>query len=42
MPIELTSKAVSKVKEIMSQQEPQPLGLRVGSPAAGVPGSRTK
>ena len=24
MPIEITSKAVSKVKEIMSQQEPQP------------------
>ena len=30
MPIEITAKAVTKVKEIMSQQEPQPVGLRVG------------
>src|SRR5208282_335980 len=38
MPIELTSKAVSKVKEIMSQQEPQPLGLRVGVAGGGCSG----
>ena len=36
MPIELTSKAVSKVKEIMSQQEPQPVGLRVGVAGGGL------
>jgi iron-sulfur cluster assembly accessory protein len=38
MPLELTSKAVSKVKEIMSQQEPQPLGLRVGVAGGGCSG----
>ncbi len=38
MPIELTAKAVSKVKEIMSQQENQPLGLRVGVAGGGCSG----
>ena len=38
MPIELTEKAVSKVKEIMAQQDPAPLGLRVGVAGGGCSG----
>lgn len=38
MPLELTSKAVSKVKEILGQQEPQPLGLRVSVVGGGCSG----
>jgi iron-sulfur cluster assembly accessory protein len=38
MPLELTSKAVSKVKEILDQQEPKPLGLRVSVVGGGCSG----
>ena len=38
MPLELTTKAVSKVKEILSQQEPQPKGLRVSVVGGGCSG----
>ena len=38
MPIEVTPNAVSKVKEIMAQQNPQPLGLRVGVVGGGCSG----
>ena len=37
-PINLTSKAVAKVKEIMSQQTPVPAGLRVGVVGGGCSG----
>lgn len=36
--IELTPSAVSKVKEILAQQNPQPLGLRVGVAGGGCSG----
>ncbi len=38
MQIELTSKAVSKVKEILAQQEPKPAGLRVSVVGGGCSG----
>jgi len=38
MPIELTPKAISKVKEIMTQQDPQPMGLRVSVVGGGCSG----
>lgn len=38
MGIQLTTKAVSKVKEIMAQQNPQPLGLRVAVVGGGCSG----
>lgn len=38
MGITLTPVAVSKVKEIMSQQEPSPAGLRVGVMGGGCSG----
>jgi len=38
MPLELTSKAVSKVKEILGQQQPTPLGLRVSVVGGGCSG----
>jgi iron-sulfur cluster assembly accessory protein len=38
MAIELTSNAVSKVKEIMAQQSPQPAGLRVSVVGGGCSG----
>ena len=38
MPIELTPTAINKVKEIMAQQNPQPLGLRVGVAGGGCSG----
>jgi len=34
----LTSKAIAKVKEIMSQQDPTPAGLRVGVVGGGCSG----
>jgi iron-sulfur cluster assembly accessory protein len=37
-PITLTPKAVSKVKEIMGQQDPVPAGLRVGVVGGGCSG----
>jgi iron-sulfur cluster assembly accessory protein len=37
-PVILTSKAISKVKEIMSQQDPAPAGLRVGVVGGGCSG----
>jgi len=37
-PVILTSKAVSKVKEIMAQQDPVPAGLRVGVVGGGCSG----
>ena len=37
-PVVLTSKAVSKVKEIMGQQNPVPAGLRVGVVGGGCSG----
>ena len=37
-PVILTSKAVAKVKEIMSQQDPTPAGLRVGVVGGGCSG----
>ncbi|HKS76660.1 MAG TPA: iron-sulfur cluster assembly accessory protein [Terriglobales bacterium] len=37
-PITLTSNAVSKVKEIMAQQDPVPAGLRVGVVGGGCSG----
>jgi iron-sulfur cluster assembly accessory protein len=37
-PVILTSKAVTKVKEIMSQQNPVPSGLRVGVVGGGCSG----
>ncbi len=37
-PVTLTSKAVAKVKEIMSQQDPVPAGLRVGVVGGGCSG----
>ncbi len=37
-PVVLTSNAVSKVKEIMAQQNPQPAGLRVGVVGGGCSG----
>lgn len=38
MAIELTPKAVSKVKEILAQQNPQPMGLRVSVVGGGCSG----
>ena len=38
MKIELTAKAVAKVKEIMAQQTPQPAGLRVSVVGGGCSG----
>jgi iron-sulfur cluster assembly accessory protein len=38
MPIELTAKAVQKVKEILARQEPQPQGLRVSVVGGGCSG----
>jgi Fe-S cluster assembly iron-binding protein IscA len=37
-PITLTANAVSKVKEIMAQQNPVPAGLRVGVVGGGCSG----
>jgi len=37
-PVTLTSKAVAKVREIMSQQDPVPAGLRVGVVGGGCSG----
>ncbi len=37
-PINLTAKAVGKVKEIMAQQNPTPAGLRVGVVGGGCSG----
>jgi iron-sulfur cluster assembly accessory protein len=37
-PINLTPKAITKVKEIMSQQNPVPTGLRVGVVGGGCSG----
>ena len=37
-PIMLTSKAIAKVKEIMTQQTPAPAGLRVGVVGGGCSG----
>jgi iron-sulfur cluster assembly accessory protein len=37
-PINLTPKAISKVKEIMGQQSPVPAGLRVGVQGGGCSG----
>src|SRR5579872_300612 len=37
-PVILTSKAIAKVKEIMSQQNPVPTGLRVGVVGGGCSG----
>jgi len=37
-PISLTANAVSKVKEIMGQQNPTPAGLRVGVVGGGCSG----
>lgn len=38
MPIELTSQAVEKVKEILARQDPQPQGLRVAVVGGGCSG----
>jgi len=38
MALQLTSTAVIKVKEIMAQQEPKPLGLRLGVVGGGCSG----
>lgn len=38
MGISLTTEAVSKVKEIMGQQEPAPAGLRIGVVGGGCSG----
>ena len=38
MPIELTPRAVEKVKEILAQQQPQPKGLRVSVVGGGCSG----
>src|SRR5579871_4006062 len=37
-PVQLTPKAVAKVKEIMSQQNPVPAGLRIGVVGGGCSG----
>ncbi|MGH9404836.1 MAG: HesB/IscA family protein [Terriglobia bacterium] len=37
-PLDLTSTAVGKVKEIMASQEPQPLGLRLSVVGGGCSG----
>ena len=37
-PLDLTTKAVSKVKEILAQQNPQPAGLRVAVVGGGCSG----
>lgn len=37
-PVTLTSNAISKVKEIMAQQDPVPAGLRVGVVGGGCSG----
>jgi iron-sulfur cluster assembly accessory protein len=38
LPVNLTSNAIAKVKEIMSQQDPSPAGLRVGVVGGGCSG----
>ncbi len=38
IPVNLTSNAVSKVKDIMSQQNPVPAGLRIGVVGGGCSG----
>lgn len=38
MALELTSQAVAKVKEILAQQNPQPVGLRVAVVGGGCSG----
>ncbi len=38
MSLQLTEQAIIKVKEIISQQEPQPVGLRVGVVGGGCSG----
>ncbi len=38
MALEFTLTAITKVKEIMAQQEPQPLGLRLGVVGGGCSG----
>ena len=38
MGIEFTPKALAKVKEILAQQNPQPMGLRVGVVGGGCSG----
>ena len=38
MAIELTPRALAKVKEILAQQDPQPLGLRVAVVGGGCSG----
>jgi iron-sulfur cluster assembly accessory protein len=38
LPVNLTPTAISKVKEIMAQQEPVPAGLRVGVVGGGCSG----
>jgi hypothetical protein len=40
-PLNLTPSAISKVKEIMAQQNPQPAGLRVGVVGGGCSAGRT-
>ena len=41
LPVNLTPMAVSKVKEIMGQQNPVPAGLRIGVVGAAAPVSPT-
>ena len=38
MSLQLTEQAITKVKEIISSQEPQPVGLRVGVVGGGCSG----
>src|SRR5881398_1611743 len=38
LPVNLTDNAVSKVKEIMAQQDPMPAGLRIGVVGGGCSG----
>ncbi|HVZ60523.1 MAG TPA: iron-sulfur cluster assembly accessory protein [Terriglobales bacterium] len=38
LPVNLTSNAIAKVREIMSQQDPVPAGLRVGVVGGGCSG----
>jgi Fe-S cluster assembly iron-binding protein IscA len=37
-PVSLTPSAISKVKEIMAQQDPMPAGLRIGVVGGGCSG----
>ena len=41
LPVNLTPTAVTKVKEIMGQQNPVPAGLRIGVVGGGAPASPT-